>query len=1730
MKEIMAEQIQNSDIDQLSETVKSLQKSLECTICLQFMTEPTKTRCGHSFCKLCIGKVLRKKAASCPLCKKNLNRRNVSKDDHLEACITKFTNLVTAIQLDCNIDILSHSKPRDTKESNISKPDHFFPANENDNAIFSRPDIKVRTWLYHLPDGESSIESNANLISDNDNKFNVTDEIHDNKYNKSNRTSRYRKQINHRDYVDEDTNTSRISKDTEAKQFDKVIKTDSAATEELKYKAIHARIRTKNSKEDASKSNVEKTNNRNNSSSTTASDQTHQIVVINDSNSSATSASAAQSSSADWTRIIKFGKETKRGKKRKMKKLNVSTEKNKDSLRIIENIALSPSKKYDLARIATDHNMSRKEENSQKQDAIDKNLDSSNAEVMPLEASSEAHIHNWKESTKDTANSSALSPINHPSIKTLHVTLEAENKQISIINLTNSQVNEIIGSENISKNSRVSQNRYREENVEIATEHCNSLLSSPKRLTVLTPEKFNESLREHEIMRDIAQTPTRNFGNSSPAENRTPEPERNNTTQRTLGEVASSQSPQTPISKARLSLKRKPGIGDNKKTNSPLLNQVPLIDKLSSIEKDIYNRKNIDSPVSKNGKLFDRLTAIRRDLNLEIIGEDQLQTNRDTILGGALLKRITDENVSRIICQDEKLVSHPTTSKKSENIKNQGCLVKFLQIGTMIRRRNVKYFYSSAIKREQSIPAQVQITPVYNMQQSLSKFGMEQYITNMSYNLARSSDRSNEPQDMMDITAIENIRSVTRDVSKDIELSTESPKVSATSMPKKDIDHHLNRKKTATIEENAQSLHKTPRANSSAIQKSSRVHSETLDSIKLLSPDKDSQLKFLTIDSPMSDHGKSKRANSSWQQSELEKLVHTKENNFSKMKNSHFAASTSKAQEPSIENSNKKRKRMRDTSDKELFDDDRNDNSSDSASDSGRRRIKLGRYSRSSKNVGSGLDTSKKYHSSSPDDQNVIEIISSDFKEQDTCTRKFRRILSISSSDTESESTEHVTRNCKRPRVDDQSDQRNASITDAPKQKCLSIRLPSEKKLMSHRPANQKSLTMRESDMFESSSIFNSENVDYILQQSTGYNESKISEEIAEASNDDIINKVLQIDRLQSNTDACRPLDSTLWNNGMSQREKNSKEYLLQDNFDEIIANVELPQSSEDTIPCTNQAISRNLKSCPLAKQRISNCLAMTDEPYGAAQETPTLSALSTHDIFEHCPSKNIRSTATPVTSENFGKENIVSHGQKKHDCTVDRREKRNVTANADTIEENPCRRITSKHNVSQEREKFFEESSSLAQHINVSIQSTNRSHVDDGTMQRPIVAGDELNLTTDNLFDSLMNVTQHQDQMQKFEEELLGIPANQNQRKTTKIALQKDSTQEEQHTPEKRKKDTQDKKATVEILSADEDDVVEKTPERKMKNSGNNIKPLELRKNISYLSPISKPHISPAEQIPSISKKKTASKSGASTPVKLLEIYPLYQSTPQSSTTNKLKNIRQQSDKPQLCFICSGLMATQLATVKKFATKHNLDYVNQFESSVTHVIVNTTGEKNAAKSTLKFLQGIAHRKWIVSYRWIEDCIEQEKLLDETPYEATTFTDGIIDDGPQRSRLRKKDLFEDFTFWCVGPYLNVSLNQYQNLLLATGATVVDSLEALAEKEGMKGIVIQDSVHVDKEIEHWYRTAKAAPISDGWIVDCIGNYKLFNLAPYVHHLSLQDLCAIGFPQELIGDEEYSDDEE
>ncbi|XP_024873681.1 uncharacterized protein LOC112455764 isoform X1 [Temnothorax curvispinosus] len=1777
----MADQSRPKGIDRLSEAIHNLQKSLICTICLELMTEPTKTRCGHSFCKSCIGNVLRKKSASCPLCKMSLNRRNISKDDHLQICIEKFKKLVTAIKKDSCIDILSHSKqPYDTKEScsypdarqssrdsnketssnkgksirqlnqnankqtdkpstshgtmidddnpryglNMSKEkpetsrsSRAFSGDENDNAIHSPPEFKVRTWLHSFPDKQNTddliakieilIEDKArpmNPISDDNDESDETGEVSHDGIDASRRSNQDRKRSTDcPKRIDEDSALSQVTKG--ARQIGEVIEIDSDASE-LKYKASHARIWAKERREQAARlesKDIEETVNQGNSSSTTAHDR-----IAATSQSATNTSTTTEQSTANWSRVIEFGKEMKRARKRKVKKLNVSTEKNKNVPRIVENIKLSPGSKYDSSRIVTTLNKSEKEADQKGQ--------------------MELHEKNMTDSSKSS----------YPSMSTSYITLE-EGRKIHIMNLNNDQMSKIIGIEKAAEESQ---------------DPAQDLSLTPqKRLTVLTPEKLNESI--HETASDVSQT-AGSFRNSSclPAEKQTPGPRE--TSKGTSSDAVSPQS-STP-NKSRLSLRRKLMTSDNKSHDSPPLSQLPLSYRIS-VDKhgeDIGNRKSVSSPVSMDGKLFDRLKVVRRDLNRDF--------------------------------------PYP---------------VKFMQLGTLIRRRNVQYLFLGGTKHERLIPAEVGVTPVYNMQQSASR--SEAHV-DISFNPWNNSQNSSNNSVVKNIY-LENNANSNQAVLKEFPAASSICQASATSTPKKDADSHLNREESGTVvrsssanqqldksieevaEESARSLHKVSRADKSAIHRTiSHTYPGTSKSIKLLSPDKDSQLKFLEIDSPMSEHEKLRRALCPSKSA-------IKGNNFSEMKSSHLAASTlDKAQEPFIESLCKKKKRMRCASDREMFVDgssDGNDDSNDSVSS--RITIKLDRGSKLSKKTRSSrLDANKKRRLSSPDDQDV-EVISSTFEEQDVPEKK----LKTSNSDTES--TTHVTKNLKR-HSDDQCIQRNASITDTTTKKCSarqdsnedhrtqditdkwsnehdatrkrlkesktsqnsvkSMRTPPEENSADHqssrssnapkieKPKNTKSSqksSAKESDMFESSSLFNSENLDYILQLQPKLNtDDNTSKKIADSSNDDIINRVLQIDRSRSNPDACRPPGSTPRND--ITRQKDSREYLLQDTFDEIIANVEQPQS-EDFIPCTERS-DRN-PNRPSAKQKTSNCLAMTDESCGGAmQETPIVPPSSTNDMFEyHSPRNARKSLATNTSSRNSDKENVAC-SQKIHGYGSDQRGRKDATVNADVIDTDSHKKIVSKHNVSREKAKFLEER-------NTWIQSADRLHVDDSEKQRATISGNRSNSKDDTFeHDTLMNITQQQAQLQMLEEDLFGTAAR-NQARATKVISQNDPSLKEQRTPRKRKQNIQDKNMEPEERSADEDDVVENTPEKKMKNGNKTIESRESIK-IRFLSPISRT----SEWTPNTGPNQRARSllAGANTPTKPFEMCPsspsssIFHSTPMVAhnsinrsdafagskrperiesgnillakqvDTKTLENVRRQSEKRDLCFVCSSLSPVQITTVKEFAAKYNANYVNQFDRDVTHVIVNTTGEQNAAKSTLKYLQGIAHRKWIVSYRWIEDCIRQQKLLDEIPYEATTQNNvGINGAGPRNSRLREKGLFEDFTFLCVGPYDNVSLRQYQDLLLATGATVVDSLDALAKIRGMKGVVIQDNIHDEKTIEHWYRTAKAAAILVDWIVECIGHYTLFNPTHYTV-LSPQEFCAIGYPRELVEDDEESDD--
>ncbi|EZA62063.1 Breast cancer type 1 susceptibility protein-like protein [Ooceraea biroi] len=1664
------------------------------------------------------------------------------------------------------------------------------------------PGMKIRTWLHTLP---SDLPMNTSASAGNDtiqpldadadekeSSFTLSgcvDKTHQNKTDESHtRTRRVRQRS--ADYTAHIDDTSQVDKEAETRQPGKVGKIDSAVSG-LKYNASHARVRAKfanKRKRNATKSDEQEEipgdNSQRSSSSTTAnrrslrSDTLDRSIALNRMSTSAGS-DRQYSAETDWSRVIELGKEM-RPKRRKLKKLDVSIEKKKNPPRIIENVALTPRNRINLIEDAACHtngketSVSNLLEESNSREQADKDL--SGAKLSP-ETSGEMKSREFNTSLSNRSAMEASS----------YITLE-EGRQVRIINLNNDQVSNIIGFDRVEETSPRTENQ-RGENATVAK--CRN--DSPHRLTVLTPEKLNQSVDEDKISRSVTRTPAGKLESSLPAGDRTPGSRMNSSAQKTSEKISSPEF-QSPIH-GRLSLRRKVIIGDHKSTDLSPLKQ--LSSNKSPINRHVEDTSDSSPVAEDDARLSSRLTTARRDLTSQIFS-DQVPIRR-------------------------------VSSKKAVEIKdNANVSVKFMKLGTLTKRRNVKYFYLGSTKREQSFPAKVGVTPVctcnnwnYNMQQSVNRSESEQHqVTIESHSVTRSSNNSQH-----DITVIENVRSV-QSALKDAEQSS-IHKVSNVSTPRKNIDSHSNQKKITdparsierssnltnqsnesvqeTCQMSSQIYHKKPCVDNNTTridQKISHTFPGTTNSIKLLSPDKDSQLKYLAIDSPMSE--RRRPMGSTRRQFEHDKSA-TKENNFSEAKS--LRSATPGTQEPTSESSeftfqfrsDKKRKRIKRISDEEEFTDEATDkiDISISSDDDDQRTIKLDEY----KKLSAKLD-GKKRRLSSPHDQND-QVIVLDSNKQDKRVRKYKRIIPTSSG-TESESPTHNVRNQKRHKTDDRHDQQNVSIANAPKEKCSvaqdmdeDLRIQSivsrwsnehnasQKRLImessiqrcspeekstsrqasrlanspgeaeKHNGANQTNSAITESDMFESNSIFGVENLDCIM-QTIRPNRSQTSQKLADRSNEDIINKVLEIDRSAPRSGGT----------AASQREKNSREHLLHDNFDEIIANVELPQS--DDVMSQAKQPSRNLQRT-LTQQRMSKCLAVTNEPCNTAQESPITISSTSDDMFEHCDGSSRKSRVTlsqNIVPRQLDKENIASRDEKRpRDYT--RRNRKDVEAkiDLDTNTDDSRRIATSKHSASREKETSFDrvdanEYLEIDKECSVSARSADRLLIDDSKTRRATAASDE---SKNNSFedDTLMNVTQHQAQLQIFEEDLFGIPAT--RAKATKLASQDDSSREKQGTPGKRKQTAQDKKAFGEY-SAEEDDVVENTPERKMKNSGNNVTAIKSRKNIAtlYSSPISN---QPADRTPSTSNifhKKDPPKSNASTPMNRLKTLPLYQSTPkvvhaaataikhpdaftkskktEPTASGSVLSARQveskvpenacrQADRQKLCFVCSGLTPAQIRHVTKFAKRRNANYVNHFDPSVTHVIVSTVGKENVTKSTLKYLQGIAYRKWIVSYRWIEDCDKERKLLDEVPYEATMDNDGVNETASRNSRLRQKGLFEDFTFLCVGPYINVTLHQYQDLLLATGATVVDSLEGLAKARGLRGIVIQDNTHDDKTIKHWSRATKAAPIIVDWVVECISRYKLFELAPYIQCFSLQDICAIGYSRELMGEEEYSDDE-
>ncbi|XP_063816142.1 breast cancer type 1 susceptibility protein isoform X2 [Pseudophryne corroboree] len=91
------------DVEDIHNVLSIMQKNLECPICLDLMKEPVATRCDHIFCRFCMLQLLSKKKkgrAPCPMCKKEITKRSLQESPRFKLLIDGLMKIINAFELD----------------------------------------------------------------------------------------------------------------------------------------------------------------------------------------------------------------------------------------------------------------------------------------------------------------------------------------------------------------------------------------------------------------------------------------------------------------------------------------------------------------------------------------------------------------------------------------------------------------------------------------------------------------------------------------------------------------------------------------------------------------------------------------------------------------------------------------------------------------------------------------------------------------------------------------------------------------------------------------------------------------------------------------------------------------------------------------------------------------------------------------------------------------------------------------------------------------------------------------------------------------------------------------------------------------------------------------------------------------------------------------------------------------------------------------------------------------------------------------------------------------------------------------------------------------------------------------------------------------------------------------------------------------------------------------------
>ncbi|KRT80531.1 hypothetical protein AMK59_6735 [Oryctes borbonicus] len=249
------------------------------------------------------------------------------------------------------------------------------------------------------------------------------------------------------------------------------------------------------------------------------------------------------------------------------------------------------------------------------------------------------------------------------------------------------------------------------------------------------------------------------------------------------------------------------------------------------------------------------------------------------------------------------------------------------------------------------------------------------------------------------------------------------------------------------------------------------------------------------------------------------------------------------------------------------------------------------------------------------------------------------------------------------------------------------------------------------------------------------------------------------------------------------------------------------------------------------------------------------------------------------------------------------------------------------------------------------------------------------------------------------------------------------------------------------------------------------------------------------------------------------------YISQTKSSQESKRSNIQSLKHSHKPCISCTRLGRDQIIAISSLTNKKLATYSTTFNSSVTHMIV-SVNEKNCIQDhTMKFISAVAAGIWVLGFKWVQECLAQNKIISEEPYEALDVS-GVP--GPKMSRLMRSErpLLKGFLIHVAPPFVSISEPDLENVIRMLGGKTVPTLEGLGQISGIRLIITEAKQTQDFQIyETWLEVFKVVTVDIEWLSRSVAQFQLLSLKPF-SLCSDDNISQLGYPEELLADTPFS----